>query len=85
MTKLAINGKLTAAPKVLSLEPLLLYAKINATDGTTINGLIHQHALNFLAQASTGSQVAVYGHYNARHQFVIEKFTVIASSVQTAS
>ncbi|UIF29519.1 hypothetical protein KB236_01815 [Levilactobacillus brevis] len=85
MTKFAVNGKITTTPKVLKLAPLLLFVKLTTTDGTQLNCLVHQHGLNFLDQATRNSQVALYGHYNARHQYVIERFTIIAQTTQTAS
>ncbi|WP_334468940.1 hypothetical protein [Levilactobacillus sp. HBUAS67488] len=85
MTKRAVNGKITGTPKVLKLAPLLLFAKLTTAEGVQLNCLIHQHGLNFLYQATLGAQVAVYGHYNARQQFVIEKFTILSRTTQTAS
>lgn len=78
MKQLAINGTIINEPKVLKFSPLLLYVKVEDDAGSTINCLIHRHGLNFLYQATTDSQVAMYGHYNSRKQFVIDKFTVIA-------
>ena len=80
MKRVSINGKTIADPKVLNLSPLLIYVKIETITGEFINALVHKHALNFLYQATTGSRVALYGHYNRRKQFVIDKFTVVAQA-----
>lgn len=85
MKQLAINGKLISEPKVLKLSPLLIFAKIIDDAGQQQNCLIHQHGLNFLYQATVGARVALFGHYNQRHQFVITHFTVIASTTAAAS
>ncbi|MGQ4559341.1 hypothetical protein ACUIJQ_08660 [Levilactobacillus hammesii] len=85
MIQLAVNGKILTTPKVLHLSPLLLFTKLETSTGDVLNCLIHQHGLNFLYQADIGSRVAIYGHYNSRQQFVIEKFTVLASQQTVAS
>ncbi|MCH4123953.1 MAG: hypothetical protein LKH74_09850 [Levilactobacillus sp.] len=85
MKQLAINGTIASSPKVLKLNPLLIFAKVTDDAGQTHNCLIHQHGLNFLYQATVGARVALFGHANQRHQLVITQFTVIASSAATAS
>ncbi|MCH5464681.1 hypothetical protein [Levilactobacillus tujiorum] len=85
MNHLAINGTLLSDPKVLKLDPLLLYVKLHTTTDEELNCLVHQHGLNFLYQATSGSRVAIYGHYNAHRQFIIEKFTVLANANAVAS
>lgn len=85
MTQLSISGKIHSEPKVLKLSPLLIFVKVSDKQGTIHNCLVHQHGLNFLDQASLGSRVALLGHRNSRHQFVITRFTVIASSTVAAS
>lgn len=77
MEQLGINGIIVSEPKVLKLSPLLLYVKVEIDAAHTINCLIHQHGLNFLYEATAKSRVALYGHYNGRKQFVINKFTVL--------
>lgn len=80
MNQLSINGKIIANPKVLNLSPLLIYVKVETTTGEVINSLVHKHGLNFLYQALAESRVALYGHYNSRKQFVIDRFTVLAQA-----
>lgn len=85
MERLAINGKVMSEPKVLNLNPLLLYVKIQDNAGNEINCLVHKHGLNFLYEATVDSRVALYGHYNSRKQFVIDKYTAVATAGQKAS
>lgn len=85
MERLAVNGKIMSEPKVLNLNPLLLYVKVEDDTGNRVNCLVHKHGLNFLYEAATNSRVALYGHYNSRKQFVIDKYTVVATAEQKAS
>lgn len=85
MEQFAINGRIVSEPKVLKMAPLLLYVKIEDDTGTQVNCLIHKHGLNFLYEATVNSHVALYGHYNCRKQFVIDKYTVVATAEQKAS
>lgn len=39
--------------------------------------LIATHALNFLADVAVNSTIRVVGHYNARKQFVVKKYSVL--------
>ena len=39
--------------------------------------LIATHALNFLADVAVNSTISVVGHYNARKQFVVKKYSVL--------
>lgn len=80
MERQSINGTLMADPKVLKLSPILLYVKLQLSSGQQVNCLVHVHALNFLYQAFDNSRVALFGHYNSRKQFIIEKYTVLASA-----
>ncbi len=74
-----LSGRITSPIKVLNLTPLVRF-ELTVPTGQKINCLIHQHALNFLALADQNSRIAVYGHPNARHQFVVTKFMVQANS-----
>ncbi|WP_341778579.1 hypothetical protein [Levilactobacillus sp. HBUAS70063] len=85
MEQLAINGKIMDEPKVLKMSPILLYVKIEDDTGAQVNCLVHKHGLNFLYEATAESRVALYGHYNWRKQFVIDKYTVMATAAQKVS
>jgi len=79
MKQQALTGTIISDPKVLKMSPILLFVKIaDARSGQLINCLVHKHGLNFLYQATLGSQIAFYGHYNQRKQFVIDKFMINA-------
>ncbi|HBF74632.1 MAG TPA: hypothetical protein DDW71_05180 [Lactobacillus sp.] len=79
MTKfINLTGVLGAEPKVIKQVPTMLYIPIITVDGQTLHCLVVQHALDFLYRARAGAKIAVYGHYNQRHQFVINKYFIQA-------
>ncbi|AVW09783.1 MULTISPECIES: hypothetical protein [Lactiplantibacillus] len=71
--------------KIIKLDPFMLYLQVTplkSAEAVTINCIIVKHALTLFYQLKPDTQLALYGHYNARHQFVITKFMVRAA-VQT--
>ena len=71
--------------KIIKLDPFMLYLQVTplkSAETVTINCIIVKHALTLFYQLKPDTQLALYGHYNARHQFVITKFMVRAA-VQT--
>ncbi|MDV7719016.1 hypothetical protein GA840_04025 [Pediococcus ethanolidurans] len=75
-----LSGKIASSIKVLNLTPLVRF-ELTDNHEAKVNCLIHQHALNFLALAEPNAQIAVYGHYNKRHQFIVNKFMIQAKGV----
>ncbi|GEL89257.1 hypothetical protein [Pediococcus parvulus] len=73
-----LSGKISSSIKVLNLTPLVRF-ELTDLQNQKINCLVHQHALNFPAMAQPNSRIAIYAHYNKRHQFVVQKFMVQAS------
>lgn len=47
----------------------------------TTNCLIAKNSLNFLADVEEGTSLVVAGTFNAKHQFIVKKYTVIHNSV----
>ena len=71
--------------KILKFDPFMLYLQVttcNTPTPVTINCLVVRHALTLFYQLRPNAQLALYGHYNARHQFVITKF-MVRPAVQT--
>lgn len=73
-----LTGTLVTEPKVIKQVPTMLYVPILTVDGQTIHCLVVLHALDFLYRARANAKIAVYGHYNQHHQFVINKYFVQA-------
>jgi hypothetical protein len=71
--------------KILKLDPFMLYLQVIPVGDTTakpINCIVVHHALTLFYQLKPDAKLALYGHYNSRHQFVITKF-MVQSAVQT--
>ena len=64
--------------KILKYDPFMLYLKVTPIADQTqpIHCIIVKHALILLYQLRPDARLALYGHYNRRHQFVITKFMV---------
>lgn len=73
---LSLTGTIEHVPKVLRPYPLMLYVSIRLSSAQTVHCLVTQHSLDFLYRAQHRSRIAVYGHYNQRHQFVINKYLI---------
>ncbi|MTV81225.1 hypothetical protein [Secundilactobacillus folii] len=70
------TGVVQAEPKVIKQFPTMLYVPIMTTTGQKLHCLVIQHALDFLYRAHAESRIALYGHFNQHHQFVINKYFV---------
>lgn len=73
---LNFTGTVQTEPKIIKQVPTMLYVHIRTTDGQDLNAIVVQHALDFLYRAHDHDQIAVYGHFNRRHQFVVNKYFV---------
>ncbi|WP_137625054.1 hypothetical protein [Lactiplantibacillus pingfangensis] len=79
-----IAGHYDNQVKILKLDPFMLYVRVQPNDNQAkpINCIIVKHALTLYYQLRPNAKLALYGHYNQRHQFVITKF-MVGQSVQT--
>jgi len=84
MQPTSLSVQYTNKNKILKLDPFMLYLQVKTLgpNSQTINCIIVQHALNLFYQLTPDAQLALYGHYNQRHQFVITKF-MVRTAVQT--
>lgn len=71
-TAIALKGRLQAEPKIVSYDPVMIVFKLELPD-STVNCFMVKHALTFLYQAGEKADVALYGHYNKRHQFIVNR------------
>ena len=82
-----VVGRYDNQVKILKLEPFMLYVRVQPADQAAkpVNCIIVKHALTLYYQLKANSRLALYGHYNRRHQFVITKFMVGQPSESLAS
>lgn len=85
MEKIQFKGYLESAKVVRADDPCLVVAKINVSHpdpnhrvlkDTRINLLIARDPLTFLLKVGPGDLIHVLGHFNNRHQFVLEKYLI---------
>lgn len=63
--------------KILKLNPLMLYVRVfDETTNKPVNCIVAKHALTFFYELQKDSRLALYGHYNSKKQFVINKFMI---------
>lgn len=67
-----LNGTVKHVKILKSGERPLVFFKLDDT-----NCLIASHSLNFLADVSEGTKIAIAGEYNSRKQLVVRKYAVI--------
>lgn len=87
MCDLSLTVKYDNQFKILKYDPLMLYLRVTTLDDsrTPIHCLVVRHALTLFYDLRPNSRLALYGHYNHRHQFVITKFMVGAPVQSLAS
>lgn len=86
MTEQSLNVQYLNTQKILKYDPFMLYLKVatRTANPQIINCIIVKHALTLFYQLQPDTPLALYGHYNRRHQFVITKF-MVSKSVQSVA
>jgi len=82
-----VVGRYDNQVKLLKLDPSMLSVRVQAVDTAAkpLNCIVVKHALTLYYQLKPNARLALYGHYNRRHQFVITKFMVGQPSQVLAS
>lgn len=76
----SVNAIFDNEVKILKLNPLMLYVRVfDEATRQPINCIVAKHALTFFYKLQNNSRVSLYGHYNSRKQFVINKFIIQAN------
>ncbi|RRK11647.1 hypothetical protein D1831_00805 [Lactiplantibacillus garii] len=78
MHEQSLTVKYDNQSKILKWDPLMLYVRVRPLeeDAAPIHCIVVKHALTLFYQLQPDARLALYGHYNRRHQFVITKFMV---------
>lgn len=71
--KLQLKGKVLRQKVIKASDPTLVYVELQ-TDQETVNCLIAKRALTFMMEVVDGDEIMVYGHFNPKKQFVIERY-----------
>lgn len=70
-----LNGTLVNEPKLVRNDPPAIVFKVQYNE-QVLNCFMTRHALNFLYEGHPGDKIALYGHINEHHQFVVQKALV---------
>lgn len=71
--KLQFKGKVLRQKIIKASDPTLVYVELE-TEQQTVNCLLAKRALTFMMEVIEGDQIAVFGHFNSKKQFVIERY-----------
>ncbi|MFC6180599.1 hypothetical protein [Lactiplantibacillus daowaiensis] len=87
MTNEALTVKFDNQSKILKYDPFMLYIRVKPLTPAAkpINCIVVQHALTLFYQLKPDLPLALYGHYNQRHQFVITKYMIRTDTHELAS
>ena len=72
--KQSLTGTISYIKIIQAENPTLAYVRIETKSQETISALISKHTLNFIYDVQVGDTIQVYGHFNQRQQFIIEKY-----------
>lgn len=75
MEFISIKGTISSAIKVISFSPYLVRFTLSTSE-QDYNCLVAKDALNFMYVAETDAPISIYGHFNQRHQLIIDKYSV---------
>lgn len=74
MEKQTFKARVGKVKLIPATQPLMAYVLLILDDGQKINGLLVRQVLTFMMEVAEGDTLSVYGHYNSRAQFVIERY-----------
>lgn len=74
MEHISIKGQVRQI-KIIKAKPTLVYMKLESvSDAKLIHALIAKQPLQFMLDVAEEDIIVVYGHYNSRNQFIVEKY-----------
>ena len=69
-----LKGRVVKLKLIKAQEPTLVHVSLEIESGELVRCLIAKQALTFMMEVQEGDQISVFGHYNQRQQFVIQKY-----------
>lgn len=75
MEYVSLKGTINSAVKVISFRPYLVRFELKTTE-QNYNCLVAKDALNFMYLAEESARIAIFGHFNKRHQLIVDKYHV---------
>ncbi|WP_101377754.1 hypothetical protein [Latilactobacillus sakei] len=75
MEYISLKGTINSTIKVVSFTPYLVRFELK-TPEQGYNCLVAKDAFNFVYLAQEGAPISIFGHFNKRHQLIVDKFHV---------
>lgn len=75
MEYISLKGMINSTIKVISFTPYLVRFKLK-TPEQSYNCLVAKDAFNFVYMAQEGAPISIFGHFNKRHQLIVDKYHI---------
>lgn len=75
MEYISLKGMINSTIKVVNFTPYLVRFELK-TPEQSYNCLVAKDTFNFMYLAQEGAPISIFGHFNKRHQLIVDKFYV---------
>lgn len=75
MAYISLKGTINSTIKVVSFTPYLVRFELK-TPEQSYNCLVAKDAFNFVYLVQEDAPISIFGHFNKRHQLIVDKFHV---------
>lgn len=75
MEYISLKGTINSTIKVVNFLPYLVRFELK-TPKQSYNCLVAKDAFNFVYLAEESAPISIFGHFNKRHQLIVDKFHV---------
>lgn len=75
MEYISLKGTINSTIKVVSFTPYLVRFELK-TPEQNYNCLVAKDAFNFVYLAEKNAPISIFGHFNKRHQLIVDKYHV---------
>ncbi|WP_185150152.1 hypothetical protein [Fundicoccus ignavus] len=77
------TGKVISQKIIQADNPTMILIKLMLDNDTEMLAIFARKALTFMLEVQVGDIISIYGHYNQRQQFIIEKYLIKQKMIQT--
>ncbi|MCP8855253.1 hypothetical protein K9848_03490 [Latilactobacillus sakei] len=75
MEYISLKGTINSTIKVVNFTPYLVRFELK-TPEQSYNCLVALDTFNFMYLAQEGAPISIFGHFNKRHQLIVDKYHV---------
>ncbi|WP_124058555.1 hypothetical protein [Vaginisenegalia massiliensis] len=80
-----IIGLVETLKLIKAQDPALVHLKVLTSNQETIHALVAKQAYDFILKVQVGDELSLFGHYNQRKQFIIDKYLIRHQAPQVNS